>query len=194
MIKYVNENRLDKLNEDFDNKIIQRMNQTIKEYLKTGYLNEDLKEAKWIRFVIRVNHGWKRELLDEKNESFGEEWLRDECIKQAKFCRKIEPYLAVYDYKKWKKSYCKFLDYCRKTPNVNISPTLIQDFMWHAHLQDYFNYKSDCEDIVGRVITHNTQNGSDDDSIKSDMTTCSSSDEVISSDKIKRYYGFEVNK
>ncbi len=186
-IKYVNENRLDRLKEEANSGKTKKVNDLIKQYMETGYMNEEDQEAKWIRFVIRVNHNIKREGWQ------GVESLQEECIKQAKFCRKIEPYLINYNYKRWKKSYCCFLDLCRKSRERSVSPTLTQDFMWHAHLQDYFSYRLDCEYLIGRVITHNTQKGSDDDSITSDLTTCSSSEEVITSEKIKRYYGVDVD-
>ena len=179
IIKYVNENRLERLKEEPNVYAKKGVNEVIEQYIETGYMNEDLEEAKWVKFVIRANHGIKR-------EDVSAQWLREECVKQAQFCKKIEPYIINYDYKKWKKSYCYFLDHCRKSKNMNISPTLMQDFMWHAHLQDYFNYRLDCEYLVGRVITHNTQIGSDDDSITSDLTMCSSSDEILTNDKLKK--------
>jgi len=79
----------------------------------------------------------------------------DSCIKQAKFCIKINPIWNLqYDYKKWKNEYFQFLKQCRDNRYRTIVPTLKQDFMWHAHMANHAKYVSDCQNIFGNILNH----------------------------------------
>jgi len=72
---------------------------------------------------------------------------------QVNFASKMFPILdkdANYD--RMIDNYSIFLELCRK--NVVIVPTLIEDFVWHAHMTDHDAYVIDSKKIFGKVLNH----------------------------------------
>lgn len=43
---------------------------------------------------------------------------------------------------------------CFKNPSSVIVPNKLADFMWHAHMQDNYRYKTDSMKMLGRVLDH----------------------------------------
>lgn len=82
--------------------------------------------------------------------------LKKSIVNQIDFSNKIKPIIQEqFNYSSWKKQYKKFLLMCRNNPNSVIVPTMIEDFMWHAHMLDSINYSDACYRIFGKLLYHN---------------------------------------
>lgn len=53
-------------------------------------------------------------------------------------------------------SYNKFLSTCKAYPKDVIIPTLMEDLIWHAHMNDHYAYVNDMKTIFGHILDHNT--------------------------------------
>jgi len=54
-------------------------------------------------------------------------------------------------------NYACFLEMCYETKNVIIIPTLLEDFVWHSHMQDNDEYVKNMTKIFGRVLGHDNE-------------------------------------
>lgn len=45
----------------------------------------------------------------------------------------------------------------KERPGTITVPTLLEDFMWHSHMQDAENYKKDMKNCLGYVLNHNDE-------------------------------------
>jgi len=53
--------------------------------------------------------------------------------------------------------YGQFLDLARKDPGATLVPTLDIDLIWHVHMLSPRDYRDDCENMLGRLLTHDDQ-------------------------------------
>lgn len=126
---------------------------------KAGIKETDM--DKDIKFVLYVHRMHPLRYSKEQRE-VNTNWLYNVCLTQIRFCKNIEPKLKNYDFKKWFKQYRRFLALCRKYPTKVIVPTLIEDFIWHAHMQNNYIYLYDTKNIIGKPLDH-------DDEISEDL-------------------------
>ena len=82
------------------------------------------------------------------------QWLVDACNRHANFCERLYDSNLKFNLHKWLNEYNKFLDMCKLYPNKVIVPTLPQDFMWHAHMQDNESYVLDTKRKLGKILGH----------------------------------------
>ncbi len=52
--------------------------------------------------------------------------------------------------------YSVFLELCLENKNKLIVPTLMEDFVWHAHMTSHNVYREDTTKIFGRMLGHKT--------------------------------------
>ena len=57
------------------------------------------------------------------------------------------------------REYKRFLTISLLYPDVGLSPTLLMDIMWHAHILDTVNYMTDCKSLFGKYMHHNPNFG-----------------------------------
>ena len=53
--------------------------------------------------------------------------------------------------------YGQFLDLARRDPGATLVPTLDIDLIWHVHMLSPRDYRDDCEQMLGRLLTHDDQ-------------------------------------
>lgn len=85
-------------------------------------------------------------------EPITKEWLISACTSHNDFCTKITTLLMGYDFKRWRKAYLIYLGMCKKNKPKHITPTMVQKFMWSAHMQDNISYINDSIDYFGEVL------------------------------------------
>ena len=90
----------------------------------------------------------------DKKDPVDRQWLINACLRQALFCRKIAPLLKSYNKSQWIREYIAFLKLYRDHKGRVLVPTLKQDFIWHAHMQDHEAYIRDTQRIVGFILNH----------------------------------------
>ena len=131
----------DRIREYFDAKI-KVFNRDFKFFTSTWKLHPVLFSKR-----EKMKTEWSNLLLTE--------WLLNASYRHLSFCDKIHPLLQDYDYNHWLKEYEIFLLLCKENPRQIIVPSLIQDFMWHSHLQNNKLYHADTASIFGTVLDHN---------------------------------------
>eukprot|EP00485_Elphidium_margaritaceum_P009881 CAMPEP_0202685946 /NCGR_PEP_ID=MMETSP1385-20130828/1748_1 /ASSEMBLY_ACC=CAM_ASM_000861 /TAXON_ID=933848 /ORGANISM="Elphidium margaritaceum" /LENGTH=478 /DNA_ID=CAMNT_0049340421 /DNA_START=32 /DNA_END=1468 /DNA_ORIENTATION=+ len=52
--------------------------------------------------------------------------------------------------------YCSFLELARLNPGKLLVPTLDIDLIWHVHMLTPHDYREDCHEIMGRLLSHDT--------------------------------------
>lgn len=70
-------------------------------------------------------------------------WLVNACIYQRAYLNSISGLLNNFKAKKWIKSYLSFLKKHKKNIFLRNIPTIEQDFVWRAHMQNNTSYMSD---------------------------------------------------
>ena len=55
--------------------------------------------------------------------------------------------------------YAQFLELAKLHPNKTIVPTLDVDLIWHAHMLTPLDYRDDCINMLGKVLSHDAQMG-----------------------------------
>lgn len=120
-------------------------------YIK--YHGDEIKSTNTDIEAIRTIHRI-HPILYQKRETVKPEWLYAACVRQNEFYKKIYPLLSKYNYSEWKQKYKLFLQMCTKNPTKIIVPSLIEDFIWHAHMQDNLKYIQDTTKIYGQVLDH----------------------------------------
>lgn len=55
--------------------------------------------------------------------------------------------------------YAEFLSLAKAHPGKTLVPTLDIDLIWHAHMLSPLDYRDDCHDMFGRVLSHDDQKG-----------------------------------
>lgn len=121
---------------------------------KDGMQEQDM--DKDIKFVLYV-HRMHPVRYNKEQRKVDVNWLYNVCLIQIEFCRKIGPMLKNYDFKQWFRQYRKFLRLCRRYPTNIIVPTLTEDFIWHAHMQNNYIYLYDTKNIIGKPLNHDDE-------------------------------------
>jgi len=58
--------------------------------------------------------------------------------------------------------YFDFLELARQQPSHLLVPTLDIDLIWHVHQLSPVDYRDDCQELLGRPLSHDTSHGSAD--------------------------------
>ena len=53
--------------------------------------------------------------------------------------------------------YAQFLQLAKEHPGTTLVPTLDVDLIWHVHMLSPRDYRDDCEQMLGRLLTHDDQ-------------------------------------
>lgn len=99
-----------------------------------------------VKYQQRGNHD-----VDFKSDT---EWFVKAAIRQADFCKKIYPLLPVNNFYHWISSYKNFTKLIRKNPGKILVPSLEEDFVWHAHMQNHRYYAEYFREKMGRILDH----------------------------------------
>ena len=110
----------------------------------------------YIPFVQTVHKLHPRIYRNKPLESVDQIWLYEALLRQIMYCKKIYPFLQNYEYKRWVKEYKRFLRDCKRFKHTTIVPNLIEDFIWHSHMQSP-TYEPDVIKVLGRFLDHDDE-------------------------------------
>lgn len=96
-------------------------------------------------------------IIYHKKNSIDSKWLTRACLHQHIFAKKIEKMISDLNssnIKKIIKMYKSFLLACKKNPEKILVPSLSEDLVWCAHMQDAASYMVDMETILGFLLDY----------------------------------------
>lgn len=118
-----------------------------------AYISKIKEDSPCYEFVATVHKLHPHIYREKPIELLDPVWLYQACVRQMVYCKKIQPFLKNYNYKRWRSEYKRFLRDCKLFKHVIIVPNLIEDFMWHSHMQSP-TYKRDITLLTGRFMDH----------------------------------------
>lgn len=147
IVKKVNEVKRIFLNEEL-------LRDNVQIYLEKFDSNQQINLNEFSMYWIWSVH--KLYPMQYKNKKkLEKEFLFQTCLKQKKFYLNLKNDLKNYKFKKWLKDYEKFLKLIKKNPFKDLAPTLKQDFIWQAHMQDNEQYIKYTLEYLGKILDHN---------------------------------------
>ena len=128
-------------------------------YKQTEELWLTLTDSGIISHPYRVKHG-KGPSAVRLPEAVFDESLVDAVVAQEKFADRVLKLGPGTINKEWVKRavgrYIKFLNLAGENEGKMLVPTLDIDLVWHAHQLSPRDYREDCEEVVGRLLKHNS--------------------------------------